>query len=133
MPSILLDTHVLVWWRSDPGRLSKAQAQTLREMERIGQAAAISAITLRELAVMGERGRLDIAVPWDAWLEEIERHPMLRVLPLTARIAAESVRLGEDSPKDPADQIIVATARCHGLRLLTADEQIRRWGRVPLL
>jgi PIN domain nuclease of toxin-antitoxin system len=32
-----------------------------------------------------------------------------------------------------ADQIIVATARCHGLRLMTADERIRRWGKVPLI
>jgi len=65
------------------------------------------------------------------WLEEIESE--LVVLPITARIAAESVRLGDDFPKDPAGQLIAATARCHGLTLMTADERIRRWGRVPLL
>lgn len=133
MASVLLDTHILVWWRSDPARLSKAQAQLLRELETRGQSAAVSAISLREMAFLGYRGRLEISVPWDAWLEEISEHPVLEILPLTPRIAAESVRLGPDFPKDPADQIIVATARCHGLRLMTADVQIRRWGKISLL
>ena len=84
------------------------------------------------MAFLGHRG-LEISVPWDMWLEEISEHPVLEILPLTPRIAAESVRLGPDFPKDPADQIIVATARCHGLRLITADEHIRRWGKIPLV
>ncbi|MBI3694571.1 MAG: type II toxin-antitoxin system VapC family toxin [Acidobacteria bacterium] len=133
MPPVLLDTHVLVWWQSKPARLSKVQAQVLQELERRRQPAAISAVTLRELATMVERGRHDPGVPLDLWLEEIENDPMLTVLPLTAKIAAESVQLGADFPKDPADQIIVATARCHGLRLMTADENIRRWGKVSLI
>ena len=133
MPSLLLDTHILVWWRSDPRKLSKAQARALQEVEAYGPPAAISAITLWELAKLVERGRREIAVPLDIWLEEIESSPSVRVLPLSARIAAESVRLGADFPKDPADQMIVATARCNGLHLLTADERIRRWGRVPVI
>ncbi len=57
----------------------------------------------------------------------------LTSLPLTASIAVESVRLGDDFHRDPADQIIVATARCHGLTLITADERIRKWGKVNLV
>lgn len=82
---------------------------------------------------MVERGRLDIDRPLDLWLAEVESHPLISVLHITARIAAESVRLGEDFHNDPADQIIVATARCFGLRLITADERIRSWGRVLLV
>jgi PIN domain nuclease of toxin-antitoxin system len=63
----------------------------------------------------------------DVWLDSIDSHPFLTILPLTARNAAESVRLGDDFPNDPADQIIVATARCHNLTLITADERIRKW------
>ena len=55
------------------------------------------------------------------------------MLPLSARIVAESIRLGGGFHNDPADQIIVASARCHGLRLATADERIRRWGKVSLV
>jgi PIN domain nuclease of toxin-antitoxin system len=131
--SILLDTHILIWWRSDPQRLTKPQAAALAALESRSTPAGISAITLWELAKMIERGRAEITVPLDDWLAEIESHPLLTVLPLTGRIVAESVRLGNDFHRDPADQLIVATARCHGLKLVTADERIRRWGKVPLI
>ena len=78
-------------------------------------------------------GRLETAVSLDAWMDEIGTNPLLRLMPITPNIAAESVRLGEGFPRDPADQIIVATARCHGLRLMTADDEIRRWGKVALI
>ncbi len=133
MPSFLLDTHILVWWKTDPKRLTSAQAAALSEVEKGRAQAAVSAITLRELAKMVERGRMEISVPLDLWLEEVVESPHVSVLPLTARVAAESVQLGEGVPNDPADQIIIATARCHGLRLMTADERIRRWGKVPLV
>ncbi|MEK7405879.1 MAG: type II toxin-antitoxin system VapC family toxin [Acidobacteriota bacterium] len=97
------------------------------------RAVALSAISLWELAKMFERGRLEIPAPLELWLEEVETHPLIKILPLTARIVAESIRLGRDFHNDPADQMIVATARCHGLRLVTADERIRRWGKVPLV
>ena len=133
MLSLLLDTHILTWWRLDTGKLSAAQIRAIEAEERRGHGVAISAITLRELAVAVDRGRLSVGQPLDVWLEGIERSPLITVLPITSRIALESVRLGPDFPKDPADQIIVATALCHGLRLLTADERIRRWGKVLLV
>ena len=91
MPSFLLDTHVLLWWLVAPERLSRAQARALLELEP-NRPAAISAISLWELAKMVERGRLEVALPLDIWLEEIEAHPLLTILPLTARIAAESIQ-----------------------------------------
>ena len=133
MASVLLDTHILVWWRLDPRPLAKAQASALLELEKSGGQVAISAMTLWELAKMVERGSLQTSLPLDVWLEEIEASPWLSVLPLTARIAAESVLLDAGFPKDPADRIIVATARCHGLQLVTSDERIRRWGKVPVI
>ncbi len=57
-PGALLDTHILIWWRQGSGKLSKPQAQLLAELERRGEPAFISAITLWELAKMVERGRL---------------------------------------------------------------------------
>ena len=133
MLSVLLDTHILIWWQSDQGRLSRTQLQALEELEARNLPVAVSGITLWEAALLVERGRLEIAGPLDTWLEEVQSHPLVEVLPITARIATESVRLGRGCPRDPADQIIVATARCHGLRLMTADAQIRRWGKVPLI
>jgi PIN domain nuclease of toxin-antitoxin system len=80
-----------------------------------------------------ERGRIAITKSLDQLLGEIESHPLLTILPLTTKIAAESVRLGDDFHRDPADQIIVATARCHGLTLITSDARIRKWGKVNLV
>lgn len=133
MISYLLDTHILFWWRMDFDRLSKAQARVLDELEEHGQPAGLSAISLRELAQMIHRGRATVGMQLEAWLDGIESHPLLTILPLTAPIATESVHLGDDFPNDPADQIIVATARCHNLTLITADERIRNWGRVRFI
>ena len=133
MLSYLLDTHILVWWRLSPEKLSTNQDKVLLELEKRGEPAGISAITLWELAKMVELGKQEIMVPLEMWLEEIESHPMLQVIPVSAKVAAESVQLGGGFHKDPADQIIVATARCHGLRLLTSDERIRTWGKVAIV
>ena len=129
----LLDTHILVWWLLDVPRLSKVQARTLDDLQQTNQPAGLSAISLREMAFMIQRGRVSVDASLDAWLESINSHPLLTILPLTAKIAAESVRLGDDFPNDPADQIIVATARCHNLTLITADERIRKWGKVRVV
>jgi PIN domain nuclease of toxin-antitoxin system len=133
MPGILLDTHILIWWRMDSQRLDRSQARRLQDLENRQKPIAISAITLWEIAMLAARGRIDFAEPPDIWLEELEGHPLIEVMPVTARIAAESVRLGPDFHNDPADQIIVATARLHGLQLMTADKRIRAWGKVSIL
>jgi len=133
MSTILLDTHILVWWRLDSKLLSRSQARKLQDLENRQEPVAISAITLWEIATLSARGRIEISEPPEVWLGEIEGHPLIEVLPLTARIAAESVRLGPDFHNDPADQLIVATARLHGLPLMTADRRIHRWGKVPVL
>lgn len=132
--SLLLDTHILLWWLKDfPGRLSKTQKHALEELNLRGEPASVSVISLWELAMLLQRGRLAITESLDEWLRDVESHPLLMTLPLTAAIAVESVRLGPDFNRDPADQIIVATARCHGLTLVTADERIRKWGKVKVI
>jgi len=129
---LLLDTHVLLWWRTDSERLPKSHARVLSDAEDRGEPVGISAVTLWELARMAGRGRLEVDQPLDTWLEELERNPLVSIFPVSARIALESVRLGDGFHQDPAGQIIVATARCHGLRLLTADDRIIKWGKVRL-
>ncbi len=131
--TLLLDTHALLWWLADAGDLSQGQVQALEQAESRGEAIGIAAISLWEIAKLVERGRLRLAQSVDVVLTEIEEHRGLYVLPLTARIALESTRLGPRVPSDPADQLIVATARVHALRLVTADERIRRAGAVSVL
>lgn len=131
--TLLLDTHVLLWWLADAGRLSPVQARALERAEAAKEPIAIAAITLWEIAKLAERGRIRFDQTVDVVLGEIEQHPALSVLPLDARIALESTRLGNRIPSDPADQLIVATARAHALRLVTADQRIRRSKSVSVI
>jgi PIN domain nuclease of toxin-antitoxin system len=120
----LLDTHVVVRWYLDSPRLSKAHRKILVQAETRKTRLFVSAISIWEIAKLVETGKLELMRSLDECLSEIEANALIEVLPLTARIAAESVRLGVNAPRDPADQLIMATARCHGLVLLTDDERI---------
>jgi PIN domain nuclease of toxin-antitoxin system len=130
---LILDTHALLWWLGDAGRLSRPQTRALERAEADREPIAIASITLWEIAKLAERGRIRFDQTADVVLEEIERHPSLEVLPLDARIALESTRLGDRIPTDPADQLIVATARVHARRLITADERIRASKSVSII
>ena len=113
-------------------RLTRPQIRYLEKIEEEGGGVVISAITLWELAKLASAGRITTTQPLDIWLKEIEGHPLIQVEPLTSRILAESVRL-QDFHKNPADQIIAATAICLGLPLITSDERIRKWRGVPII
>lgn len=128
----LLDTHVVIWWLNDDRKLSKAHAKLLERSERSGTAMGISAITLWEIAKLVERGRLELTQSVGDSLEQLETSALVTILPLTSRVALESTRLGGRFHPDPIDQLIVATARCHGLTLLTVDERIRESGVVAV-
>jgi PIN domain nuclease of toxin-antitoxin system len=123
--NLLLDTHMLVWSLLGEDRMSPAQRAELDRAEANQEVLAIAAISLWEIAMLASRGRLTLRGSVDVMLSEIELHPRFEILPLTARIALESTRLGPSFPRDPADQLIGATCRVHGLTLVTADERIR--------
>lgn len=128
----LVDTHILVWWLMDNSRLDPRLADLLVRAEMGGEKVAISVITFWEIAKLVQLQKLNISFSLDNWFEEIEEHPNVSVLPLTRRIALESTRLGSNFPKDPSDQLIAATARCHELRLMTVDEKIIKSGVVSI-
>lgn len=128
----LLDTHVAVWWFADDPALPPPFGTLLDDLVAAGEVVGISAIKLWEIAMLGSRGRLRLGASVDAFIGDVEDHPVIRVLPISGRIAMESTRLGDGYPRDQADRLIGATARCHALRLLTADERIRASGVVAL-
>ncbi len=126
----LLDTHVIIRWYLDSPKLSKVHRRILAQAEKRETRLGISAISLWEIAKLVDAGRLRLVRSLEECLSGIENNPLIDVLPLTASIAIESVRLGATAPRDPADQLIIATARCHGLALLTQDETIAESGLV---
>jgi PIN domain nuclease of toxin-antitoxin system len=118
----LLDTHVAVRWFFEDRKLDKDHRRILARVEHIGGEVGLSAISLWEIAKLVEHDRLALEV--DECLADIEASTSLAILPITGRIAIESTRLGARFHSDPADQLIVATARCHGLTLLTSDRYV---------
>lgn len=124
--TLLLDTHVLLWWLLDSGQLSAAQVQALERAEASSEPVGLASISLWEVAKLAERGRIELRQAADGFFEDLENHPGVSILPLTGRIALESTRLGPSFHRDPVDQILAATARVHGLRLVTTDERIRQ-------
>ena len=119
----MLDTHILVRWLADPKRLSRDQARILNEVIRRRETVGISAITLLEIAILSRDGPLRMKLSMDDVFAELEASPVFRILPLTIEIAKEVFALGA-ALRDPADRVIVATARVYGMRLLTSDRRI---------
>ncbi|HRZ38670.1 MAG TPA: type II toxin-antitoxin system VapC family toxin [Candidatus Paceibacterota bacterium] len=94
---------------------------------------AIADISLWEAGKLVELGRLQLSVSLAEFFR-LAVTPELTVLPVTPAIAEHVTTLEPDGfHKDPADQLIVATALVHGLRLITNDTRIRQWGGVPSL
>ncbi len=129
----LVDTHIAVWWLQDDKQLSRGHRRVLTRTQNSGESVGLSTMSLWEIAKLVERGRLRMDRAVDECLADLEQSYFFTVLPITARIAAESTRLGASFPRDPADQIIAATARCHGLTLLTADTRICNSGVVSVI
>ena len=124
---ILLDTHVLVWAVGDTKRLSRAAASEIRRA-RQGGGLAVSAITLWELGLLMNRGRIQAPGTVESSIRQLLEDVTVR--PITPEIAALAAQFPDDFPRDPADRLIGATARAEGLTLITRDENIRR---SPLL
>ncbi|WP_105384272.1 type II toxin-antitoxin system VapC family toxin [Neorhizobium alkalisoli] len=119
---ILVDTHVLVWVTGRNPKLGQ-RARTILDTSDIGEV-LVSAITPWEIALLDRKGRLPLGMEVSRWLDEVLMHPRIRLVPLEPTIAVESVRLPGDFHSDPADRIIVATARHLSVPLLTADQAI---------
>lgn len=107
--------------------------RALERAETSGEPLGLASISLWEIAKLAGGGRIELLQAPDAFLRELEAHPALAILPLTGRIAFESTQLGPAFHRDPVDQLIAATARVRGLRLVTADERIRRSGAVAVV
>jgi PIN domain nuclease of toxin-antitoxin system len=119
----LLDTHVLLWMTGEPKRLSK-KARQLIERASAKEGLAIASITLWELAKLAARRRIEVQGTLANWTSELLSTTGVAVLDLTPAITELSMTFGPDYSKDPADQIIGATARAHGLPLITADTRL---------
>lgn len=131
VPRLLMDTHVLVRSLLEPKRLSREQGRALNTAIKRGEPVAFSAMTLLEIAVLSNQGRLVLKKSLEEFFTELEGFAQLRVLPLDYQVAMEAASLG--ILRDPSDKVIVATARVHRLRLVTSDQRIIDSGLVSVV
>ena len=119
---IILDTHVWVWWVHGDPSLTQSQSDIIKanETDTIG----VSAISFWEIAKLVEYGRLELPYPLKEWFEQALAYPGVRIVELTPEIAIESTTLPGEFHRDPADQIIVATARVNHCPLVSSDNKI---------
>lgn len=120
---ILLDTHVWVWWISKPeelsARASEAIDQALEERE-----IYVSSISVLEVALLVDKGRLDFTLDASDWILKSEGLPYLNFVPVDNAIALKSVHLPGPLHRDPLDRIIIATAMTLGALLISKDYKI---------
>ena len=122
---ILLDTHALVWWIAEPKRIPSPARRLLDAALKARDTVAVSSISVWEIAMLFERGRLQLTIDVERWIEHVESLPFLRFVPVDNRIAVRAVRLRDFPHRDPADRIIVATANALAATLVSADARLR--------
>ncbi len=114
---LVLDTHIWHWWVNQiPNKLSSDVLDLISETEIV----AVSAISCFEMAWLVRHGRIEMDMPFDDWLSEVEMNSNIQILPVTAQIATKAVHLPEHH-KDPQDRIIIATALQYNAKLLSFD------------
>jgi PIN domain nuclease of toxin-antitoxin system len=125
----LLDTHAWLWWVSEDRRLS-SRAKAAIEKSQHDDDLWVSLISIWELAKKVEKEQLVLDRPLDQWLDQAATLQGLHLAELTRQILVESCQLPPPFTGDPADQIIVATARREAAVVVTKDRKIRDYAYV---
>src|ERR1035441_9607063 len=120
-PLLLVDTHTLIWMVEEVPRLGVHATEALNRAgweSRI----AVSAITPWEIALLVNKNRMKLGADVLDWIRNALAKPGVRLVPLEPEISVASTRLPFEMHADPADRILVATARFLGATLVTADQ-----------
>jgi PIN domain nuclease of toxin-antitoxin system len=129
MNGYLLDTHVWLWvQQSETERLDPALLLDLEKRQR-QQLLFVSAISILEIARLVALGQYALASSIDDFVAEATADDGFQLLDLTPRILIESTRLPGEIHRDPSDRLLVATARQHGLTLITRDKRLLRYAK----
>ena len=125
---IILDTHIWIWWVDESPKLPLHYQAYIQANE--SQGLGVSIISCWEVAKLVEYRRLTLNLSVRTWLDEALRYPGIRLLDLTPSIVVESTQLPGIFHRDPADQLIVATARIFDCPLMTCDTKILTYPHV---
>lgn len=118
---IVLDTHIWIWWVDENSKLSPQNLEIIQAHQTSDL--GISIISCWEIAKLVEKNRLNFECPVEEWLELAFSYSGVQLLELSIPIILQSTQL-TGFHADPADQIIVATAKVYDSSLLTQDRKI---------
>ena len=124
MSRVVLDTSALLYWTLSPELLSKPARRAIAKAERDGILA--SAISLWEIGLKTQRGTLSLGVPFNEYVQRVQRVNALTFVPVDIRVWLRVLDL-QWPHRDPADRVIVATAELNGLPLVSSDAEIGKY------
>jgi len=129
---IVLDTHVWVWFVSNPELLSKAAKKAIdASIQQKG--IFISSISAWEVALLAAKKRLKLSIDVTDWIIKSEKLPFFQFIPVDNSIAVKAVNLPQPLHKDPADRIIIATAINAGAPVVTKDEKLLHYPHIETI
>lgn len=121
---IVLDTHVWIWLINGDERITKSQLLPYINSAMKDHSIFIAAISTWEVAMLAAKGRITLTENTLQWIKDASTAPGISIYPLSPEVSHESTILPGDFHGDPADRMIVATARILNAELLTFDKQI---------
>jgi len=126
-PLLLLDTHVLTRYVFE--EFKARQRALVDEIDRAREEGGlrVCAITIWEVGMLESKGRIQLDMDCLEWVREALRRSGAVVVPMSPEIAVASTRLPGEFRGDPADRIILATARHFQARLVTADQNMKAY------
>ncbi len=132
MTGLLLDTHVWIWLNNGSPEL---KSTTIRDIDHAAENGElfISAISVWEIATLVAKKRIILRISIHDWIDQALLQPGIELIPLLPTIAIESTLLPDGLNADPADRIIVATARTKLLTLVTRDENIQHYAKAGFM
>lgn len=130
---LLLDTHIWIWVMD--GRVAEIRAPVLESVSRAQREGrvCVSAISVWEVGMLQAKGRLKLALEVREWVRRALAVPGVRLVELSPEVALGSSALPGVVHGDPADRILMATARHLGATLVTRDGNMVRYGEQGLL
>jgi PIN domain nuclease of toxin-antitoxin system len=126
---VLIDTHVWIWWLT---RLPQLSPRIISALDNMPERPLLSVASLWELSLLVEAERVELFPNPAVWLEEATHPDAVRLAQITRGVALELFEFPKEFRRDPADRLIIATARALNAPLLTFDRGIRNSGLVKI-
>lgn len=129
--SLILDTHILIWY-VEGIKLSESQIKLI-DKAREENILYISAISIWEITMLENKGKIALSVSLDEWINKLLSMPGLHLINLSVSILMQSCLLPHYDHKDPADRFIISSSRTSNSHLLTFDQKIIEYANLGYL